>query len=77
MIWFSSEVLIKEGARIDGRDSTGHTPLHRAVLNERTEAIFFLLQKGARVDLLDMNGNTPHQLALASHLRIAPFLLLN
>ncbi len=41
------------------------TPLHRAVLAQRTEMVSALLEKGAKIDALDGSGKTPLAVAVS------------
>ncbi|RYX82549.1 ankyrin repeat domain-containing protein [bacterium] len=44
----------------------GTTPLHRAVLTQRTDLISALLEKGAKLETLDSSGRTPLGAAISS-----------
>jgi ankyrin repeat protein len=44
-------VLLREGADVDGLDTTGDTPLLRAVANERAETVKLLLDKNAKIEV--------------------------
>jgi ankyrin repeat protein len=60
--------LIKHGARVAGRDSTGRTPLHIAAENTNMAAARFLLESGATVMPRDEKGRTPLDMAESSEM---------
>lgn len=65
-----------EGARVDGRDQNGWSPLHWAAFKGRIKSVKVLLEHGAEVDTVDDAGYTPlHCAAEAGHLQVALFLL--
>ncbi|KAG5658002.1 hypothetical protein KAF25_006953 [Fusarium avenaceum] len=51
-------MLVKQGAKIDSRDSHEATPLIHAVQKDRFEIAEILIDYGASVDLKDIMGNT-------------------
>lgn len=56
-----AEALVARGARLDARDHTGATPLHRA---SDAQTVATLVRLGASVDARDQGGATPlHRLA--------------
>jgi ankyrin repeat protein len=55
--------LIAAGADPDAVDSSGVTPLHRAVRTRCAAAVRALLEGGADVRRMNKNGSTPMQLA--------------
>lgn len=54
---------IAEGAKVNGRDQNGWTPLHRAAFKGGIEGVKVLLSHGAKVDVVDDCGYTPLQRA--------------
>jgi 26S proteasome non-ATPase regulatory subunit 10 len=69
-------LLLTAGAKVDARDSTGSTPLHRAAATGRMEAARQLLEQGrARIDAHDKAGATPLLVAVACQ-QPAPALYL-
>ena len=55
------DVLLKEGARIDVRDSKGCTPLGWAGANERGAMVQFLVDRGASMLAWNTHGNVPRR----------------
>ncbi|MDR0740325.1 MAG: ankyrin repeat domain-containing protein [Puniceicoccales bacterium] len=53
------DLLCRAGAKINGTDQWGNTPLHNAVIDPDLEFIKKLLQKGARIDTPNQQGETP------------------
>ena len=51
--------LIEKGADVNGKDSEGRTPLHRAVKTNTSQSVELLLCKGADANALDKNMETP------------------
>lgn len=67
---------LAEGAKVNGRDQYGWTPLHRAAFKGRFESVKLLLNHGAQVDIVDDSGCTPlHRAVEAGHLQVAMYLL--
>ncbi|XP_038682783.1 protein VAPYRIN-LIKE-like [Tripterygium wilfordii] len=50
---------LSEGAKVNGRDQNGWTPLHRAAFKGRVESVKILLSHGAEIDVVDDAGYTP------------------
>lgn len=51
--------LLKAGAKVNAKDKTGSTPLHRAASAGKYDAAMVLLEEGhARVDSHDKTGST-------------------
>ncbi|MGA2450987.1 MAG: ankyrin repeat domain-containing protein, partial [Polyangiaceae bacterium] len=69
--------LVDAGLPIDGRDSEGRTPLHRAAaLAPNTVSLEFLLEHGADVHARDSEGRSPlHAAACATALKAARALV--
>ncbi|XP_021906845.1 ankyrin-3-like [Carica papaya] len=64
------------GAKVNGKDQNGWTPLHRAAFKGRLECIKVLLNQGARIDEIDDAGYTPlHCAAEAGHVEVALLLV--
>ena len=58
--------LIHLGANINGRSSSvGNTPLHKAVIKQKANAIKLLLSKNANPKIKNLKGETPLELSLA------------
>ncbi|WP_020559604.1 ankyrin repeat domain-containing protein [Thiofilum flexile] len=53
------EQLLAAKARIDAANKEGQTPLHIAILTNKTRNALQLLAHGANPEALDQNGNTP------------------
>ena len=66
------ELLVANGAAIDGRDQRGWTPLHVAAFQGRVDAVAALLRLGAQPNLVTPDGKTP--LLLASNAKIRKLL---
>ncbi|KAI3473893.1 hypothetical protein Pfo_028080 [Paulownia fortunei] len=67
---------LAQGAKVDGRDQNGWTPLHRAAFKGHVESVKLLVSHGARVDLVDGTGYTPLLRAVeAGHVQVAMYLL--
>jgi len=56
--------LLEAGARIDGQDKNGATPLHRAVRTRGAEAVRCLLKSGSDLSLRNKSGSTAFHLAV-------------
>ena len=54
-----AELLIANGADVDGTDKYGNTPLHYAAHHGRKETTKLLITKGADVNVKRDNGKTP------------------
>ena len=54
-----AELLIANGADLDGTDKYGNTPLHYAAHHGRKETTKLLITKGADVNVKRDNGKTP------------------
>lgn len=53
-----AELLLAQGAEIEHTDTLhGRTPLHYAVIDEKLNAVRWLLDKGANPDVLDKHGS--------------------
>ncbi|KAJ0111144.1 hypothetical protein Patl1_01128 [Pistacia atlantica] len=67
---------LAEGAKVNGRDQNGWTPLHRAAFKGKIESVKLLLNHGANVDLVDDAGYTPLLCAvMAGHVQVALLLI--
>ncbi|KAL1816618.1 hypothetical protein ACET3Z_019192 [Daucus carota] len=67
---------IAEGAKVNGKDQNGWTPLHRAAFKGQTESVKVLLNHGANVDVIDNSGYTPlHRAVEAGHVPVALALI--
>ncbi|XP_010279416.1 PREDICTED: ankyrin-2-like [Nelumbo nucifera] len=67
---------LAQGAKVNGRDQNGWTPLHRAAFKGRLESVKLLLSHGAEVDLVDDAGYTPLHCAVeAGHTEVALYLI--
>ncbi|KAL8148991.1 protein VAPYRIN-LIKE-like [Apium graveolens] len=65
-----------EGAKVNGKDQNGWTPLHRAAFKGQTESVKVLLDHGANVDVIDNSGYTPlHRAVEAGHVAVALALI--
>ncbi|KAL8513498.1 hypothetical protein ACS0TY_012821 [Phlomoides rotata] len=65
-----------QGARVNGMDQNGWTPLHRASFKGHLESVKLLVSHGARVDLVDGSGYTPLLRAVeGGHVEVAMYLL--
>ncbi|XP_077219256.1 protein VAPYRIN-LIKE-like [Tasmannia lanceolata] len=67
---------LSQGAKVNGRDQNGWTPLHRAAFKGRIESVKLLLSNGAQVDLVDDAGYTPLHCAVeAGQMEVALHLI--
>ena len=71
------QYLIWKGADINAVDSSGTTPLGRAVISESKEAVEFLINHNAELNTQDNTGMTPLHYAADSENREIMLLLLN
>ncbi|XP_043940795.1 CARD- and ANK-domain containing inflammasome adapter protein-like [Protopterus annectens] len=68
--------LIKQGAKLEVRDSKGRSPLHRAAENGHEEVVSVLLQAGSHIYAFDKESKTPlHAAAENKHFNIVKMLL--
>jgi uncharacterized protein len=75
---YTTEKLIKEGAKINEQDSNGYTPLMYAAWSGKTEIVKLLINKGADVNKRDNNSYTPLLWATyCRHLDVAKLLIDN
>jgi ankyrin repeat protein len=58
--------LINQGAKVNDRDASGYSALHRAASKGQTENINLLLANGARINMLNHKKETPLFLAAES-----------
>jgi ankyrin repeat protein len=68
--------LLQHGAKVNAKDNTGSTPLHRAAGAGKAEAVQVLVEEGnAKVDAKDKTGATPLFVAVScSQANIAIYL---
>ncbi|KAI3668220.1 hypothetical protein L6452_43297 [Arctium lappa] len=67
---------LAEGAKVNGRDQNGWTPLHKSSFKGWIDGVKVLLNHGARVDLVDGTGFTPlHRAVEAGHAQVAMLLI--
>lgn len=67
---------LAQGAKVNGVDQNGWSPLHRAAFKGHLESVRLLLAHGARVDSVDGSGYTPLLRAVeAGHVEVAMYLL--
>jgi ankyrin repeat protein len=58
--------LLRAGAKVNAKDKTGSTPLHRAASTGKFDAALVLLEEGhARVDSHDKTGSTALMVAVS------------
>jgi ankyrin repeat protein len=70
------EVLLAEGAEMDGRGENGETPLILAVLKGHADVVELLIARGANVMARNERGLTPlHAAAYSGNAGIAGFFL--
>jgi len=75
---YTTEKLIKEGAKINEQDSNGYTPLMYAAWSGKTEVVKLLINKGADVNKRDNKSYTPLLWATyCRHLDLAKLLIDN
>ncbi|GKD07809.1 potassium channel AKT1-like protein, partial [Tanacetum coccineum] len=55
--------IIKHGGDVTVRNTIGTTALHKAISEEKTQVVEFLINNGANIDLPDVHGWTPRDLA--------------
>lgn len=71
--------LLAHGADVNAKDSHGETPLHEAIISDRTprhKFISTLLENGADINALNSNGDTPlHRAASSGETTVAKLLL--
>lgn len=59
-------LLIKAGAKVNAKDKTGSTPLHRAASAGKYDTAVVLVEEGhARLDSHDKTGSTPLLVAVS------------
>ncbi|KAF7804797.1 ankyrin repeat domain-containing protein 50-like [Senna tora] len=67
---------VAEGARVNGKDQNGWSPLHWAAFKGRMKSVKLLIEHGAEIDAVDDAGYTPlHCAAEAGHFQVALFLI--
>nr|XP_043611326.1 protein VAPYRIN-LIKE-like [Erigeron canadensis] len=67
---------LAEGAKVNGKDQNGWTPLHRAAFKGHIDCVKLLLNHGARVDLVDGSGYTAlHRAVDAGNAQVAMVLI--
>ncbi|KAL5712743.1 hypothetical protein ACHQM5_014884 [Ranunculus cassubicifolius] len=67
---------IAQGAKVNGRDQNGWTPLHRAAFKGRMESVKTLISHGAQLDLVDNLGYTPLHCAIeAGQTQVVVYLI--
>ncbi|KAL1550234.1 protein VAPYRIN-LIKE-like [Salvia divinorum] len=67
---------LAQGAKVNGLDQNGWSPLHRAAFKGHLESVRLLVSHGARVDSVDGSGYTPLLRAVeAGHVEVAMYLL--
>jgi ankyrin repeat protein len=72
----SIKKIIEEGADINMTDNDGDSPLHRACLSSREQAVSFLISHGATVNSRSNNGQSPlHYAAYAGNNKIVKLLI--
>ncbi|KAK9079970.1 hypothetical protein SSX86_001645 [Deinandra increscens subsp. villosa] len=55
--------IIKHGGDVTVRNNMGTTALHKAISEEKTKVVEFLINHGANIDIPDVHGWTPRDLA--------------
>ncbi|KAL8248039.1 hypothetical protein R6Q59_009255 [Mikania micrantha] len=55
--------IIKHGGDVTVRNNIGTTALHKAISEEKTKVVEFLINHGANIDVPDVHGWTPRDLA--------------
>ncbi|MCM1002474.1 ankyrin repeat domain-containing protein, partial [Wolbachia pipientis] len=55
----SIKYLLENGANLEARDKDGFTPLHCAVISNRTKGVKCLVERGANLEVQDKDGCTP------------------
>jgi ankyrin repeat protein len=66
LLWYMpdfAQLLIEQGADIDHQNSTGESPLHKAVESRSAEGMRLLIVQGANPTLKNDDGRTPAALA--------------
>lgn len=67
---------LAQGAKVNGVDQNGWSPLHRAAFKGHLESARLLVSHGARVESVDGSGYTPLLRAVeAGHVEVAMYLL--
>ncbi|GAX79042.1 hypothetical protein CEUSTIGMA_g6482.t1 [Chlamydomonas eustigma] len=59
------ELLLQNGAPVEGVDQYGRTPLHYAIIMDCTQAAKALLRRGAKPSTRDLSGASPFDVAVA------------
>lgn len=67
--------LLEQGADVNIQDSTGQTPLHKAVTQNNIVVLYALLNAGANVDIEDNQGDDPIDIATENNKDIYVALL--
>ncbi|CAK9024121.1 unnamed protein product [Durusdinium trenchii] len=71
-----AELLLDAGAKVDGEDKAGSTPLHRAAMKGDVAMGELLLERYADVDVKDKQGSTPlFSAAVQGRLKMAQLLV--
>lgn len=65
--WRVMELIVSLGLDLQGRDSKGFTPLHRAALTDSTRTASSLLHAQIDPSICDSSGCTAYQLAIANN----------
>lgn len=55
--------IIKHGGNVTVQNSIGTTALHKAISEEKTQVVEFLINQGANIDIPDVHGWSPRELA--------------
>ena len=64
-----------QGAKVDQPGNKGYTPLFWAILEQKVDAVKYLINMKSKVNILSATGMTPFWMSMSSTLEIAQILV--